>query len=42
LPEKDIKSLTPSEYAATTRAKRAGMAAGKLFVAQQKSIAKKQ
>ena len=41
LPEKAIKSLTPSEYAATTRAKRAGKAAGKQFVAQPKTIAKK-
>lgn len=38
LPEKAIKSLSPSEYAATTRAKRAGKAAGKQFVAQPKSI----
>ena len=41
LPEKAIKSLTSSEYAATTRAKRAGKAAGKQFVAQPKGIAKK-
>jgi len=41
LPEKAIKSLTPSEYAATTRAKRAGKAAGKQFVSQPKGIAKK-
>ena len=41
LPEKAIKSLTPSEYAATTRAKRAGKAKGKQFVAQPKGIAKK-
>jgi hypothetical protein len=41
LPEKAIKSLTPAEYAATTRAKRAGKAQGKQFVAQPKSIAKK-
>lgn len=38
LPEKAIKSLSPAEYAATTRAKRAGKAAGKQFVAQPKSI----
>lgn len=38
LPEKAIKALTPAEYAATTRAKRAGKAAGKQFVAQPKSI----
>lgn len=41
LPEKAIKALTPAEYAATTRAKRAGKAAGKQFVAQPKSIKKK-
>ncbi len=41
LPEAAIKSLSPSEYAATTRAKRAGKAAGKQFVAQPKGIAKK-
>ena len=41
LPEKAIKALTPAEYAATTRAKRAGKAAGKQFVAQPKRIAKK-
>lgn len=38
LPEKAIKALTPAEYAATTRAKRAGKAAGKQFVAQPKSV----
>ena len=41
LPEKAIKSLTAAEYAATTKAKRKGKAAGKQFVAQPKSIAKK-
>jgi len=41
LPENAIKALSPAEYAATTRAKRAGKAAGKQFVAQPKSIAKK-
>lgn len=41
LPEKAIKSLTPQEYAATTRAKREGTKQGKQFVAQPKSIAKK-
>ena len=41
LPEKAIKSLTSAEYSATTRAKRQGKAAGKQFVAQPKSIAKK-
>ena len=38
LPEAAIKSLSPAEYAATTRAKRAGKAKGKQFVAQPKSI----
>jgi len=32
LPEKAIKSLSPSEYAATTKAKREGTKAGKQFV----------
>jgi hypothetical protein len=41
LPEKAIKALSPAEYAATTRAKRAGKAQGKQFVAQPKTIAKK-
>jgi hypothetical protein len=41
LPEAAIKSLSPAEYAATTRAKRAGKKAGKQFVAQPKTIAKK-
>ena len=41
LPEKAIKALSPDEYAATTRAKRAGKAAGKQFVAQPKKIAQK-
>ncbi|NBW16614.1 MAG: hypothetical protein EBR82_52415 [Caulobacteraceae bacterium] len=41
LPEAAIKSLSPSEYAATTRAKRAGKKSGKQFVAQPKTIAKK-
>ena len=41
LPEKAIKSLTNAEYAATTRAKRQGTAAGKQFVSQPKKIAKK-
>jgi hypothetical protein len=40
LPEKAIKSLSPAEYAATTRAKRAGKAKGKQFVTQPKGIAK--
>ena len=41
LPEAAIKSLTPAEYAATTRAKRKGTKQGKQFVKQPKSIAKK-
>lgn len=41
LPEKAIKALSPKEYAATTKAKRAGTKKGKQFVAQPKSIAKK-
>ena len=41
LPEKAIKSLTAAEYAATSKAKRKGKAAGKQFVAQPKAIAKK-
>ena len=41
LPEKAIKALSPQEYAATSRAKRAGKTAGKQFVAQPKAIAKK-
>ena len=41
LPDKAIKSLSSSEYAATTRAKRKGKAAGKQHVAQPKKIAKK-
>lgn len=41
LPAAAIKSLSPAEYAATTRAKRAGKAAGKQFVAQPKKIAAK-
>ncbi len=41
LPEAAIKSLSPAEYAATTRAKRAGKAKGQQFVAQPKKIAAK-
>lgn len=41
LPEKAIKSLSSSEYAATTRAKRKGKAMGKQFVAQPKNIKEK-
>ena len=41
LPARAIKSLSSSEYAATTRAKRAGKAAGKQFVPQPATVAKK-
>ena len=41
LPTKAIKSLSGAEYAATTRAKRKGKAAGKQHVPQPKKIAKK-
>ena len=41
LPEKAIESLSSAEYAATTKAKREGKKAGKQFVAQPKTIAKK-
>jgi len=41
LPEAAIKSLSSAEYAATTRAKRAGRRTGKQFVAQPKKIAQK-
>lgn len=41
LPEAAIKALSPAEYAATTRAKRAGKKAGKQFVSQPKGIAAK-
>ena len=41
LPTNAIKALSSSEYAATTRAKRAGKAAGKQFVAQPKTVAAK-
>jgi hypothetical protein len=41
LPEAAIKSLSPAEYAATTKAKREGTKKGKQFVKQPKSIAKK-
>ena len=41
LPAKAIKSLSDSEYAATTAAKRKGKAQGKQFSAQPKSVAKK-
>ncbi len=41
LPKAAREKLTPSEYAATTRAKREGMKAGKQFVPQPESIKKK-
>ena len=41
LPEAAIKSLSPAEYAATTRAKREGKVSGKQFVPQPKRIARK-
>lgn len=41
LPEKAIKALTPSEYAATTKAKREGSRKGQQFVSQPKKIAEK-
>jgi len=40
LPKAAIKSLSSAEYAATTRAKRAGKKAGKQFVAQPKTYCK--
>ena len=41
LPESAIKSLSSQEYSATSAAKRKGTRAGKQFVKQPKSIAKK-
>ena len=41
LPKKAREALTDKEYAATTRAKRKGTAAGKQHVSQPKKIAKK-
>ena len=41
LPAAAIKSLSSSEYAATTRAKREGTKTGKQHVAQPKKVAKK-
>jgi hypothetical protein len=41
LPEAAIKSLSSAEYAATTKAKRAGTKSGKQFVAQPKKVASK-
>jgi len=40
LPKAAIKSLSPAEYAATTRAKRAGKAKGKQFVQQPPTVPK--
>ena len=41
LPKKAIEALSPQEYAATTRAKRAGKAKGQQFVPQPKEIKSK-
>ena len=41
LPEKAIKALSPSEYAATTKAKRKGKKKGAQFVAQPRKVAQK-
>jgi hypothetical protein len=41
LPKKAIEALSPQEYAATTRAKRAGKAAGTQYVPQPRTVAKK-
>jgi hypothetical protein len=41
LPEKAIKSLSSSEYAATTKAKREGTKKGEQFVKQPKTVAEK-
>lgn len=41
LPKKARESLSPAEYAATTRAKREGTRKGKQFVPQPKKIAAK-
>lgn len=41
LPKAAIAALSPAEYAATTRAKRAGKAAGKQFVKQPPKVAAK-
>ena len=41
LPKKAREALSAKEYAATSRAKRAGTSKGKQFVAQPKKIAKK-
>jgi hypothetical protein len=41
LPKKARDALSSAEYAATTKAKRAGKSKGKQFVSQPKKIAKK-
>jgi len=41
LPKAAIKALSSQEYAATTRAKRAGKAAGTQYVPQPSKVAKK-
>jgi hypothetical protein len=41
LPEKAIKALSPQEYAATTKAKRAGSARGQQFVPQPQKVKQK-
>ena len=41
LPAKAIKALSDKEYAATTKAKRAGTKKGAQFVAQPKKVAQK-
>ena len=41
LPAAAIKSLSSAEYAATTKAKRAGKSKGQQFVSRPKAIAKK-
>jgi hypothetical protein len=38
LPKKAIQALSPQEYAATTKAKRAGKATGKQFVPQPSKV----
>jgi hypothetical protein len=38
LPKKAIESLSPQEYAATTKAKRAGKARGQQFVPQPQKV----
>ena len=41
LPSAAVEALSPAEYAATTRAKRAGKKSGQQFVPQPKKIAEK-